>query len=234
MQNTETASFPVQEWQLPEPPLSEHSTAQEYAYARLRFAIMVGGVPPGVALTIRGVANALSLSPTPVRESLKRLCAEGALFSQSNRRIITPPMTPARYHELISTRITLEQHAVKHALPYVTDKDIEKLTTIDLKMDRAIVDQDYILLVTLNQQFHSYLYDLNPEQVCLPMIESVWLQLGPYNRVAAERAGELTVEDWHKHLISALQLRDTQQAEEAIASDIQQGSDFQLPAVHYS
>lgn len=234
MHKSDASILPSQEWHLPEPPNAEHTTAQEFAYARLRFAILVGGVPPGAALTIRGVAQALSLSPTPVRESLKRLCAEGALYSQSNRRIITPPMTPARYRELISTRITLEQLAVNHAIPYVTDKDIEKLTSIDLKMDRAIVDQDYILLVTLNQHFHSTLYNLNPEQVCLPMIESVWLQLGPYNRVAAERAGELTIEDWHKHLISALRKRDTQRAEEAIASDIRQGSDFQLPAVQYS
>ncbi|MGB0865108.1 MAG: GntR family transcriptional regulator [Granulosicoccaceae bacterium] len=231
MQTAALFSGPPRQWHLPEPPHSDHTTAQEYAYARLRYAILVGGVPPGVALTIRGIATELSLSPTPVRESLKRLCSEGALLLQSNRRIITPPMTPARHQELISTRIALEQLAVRHAIPFITDNDIDQLLAIDLQMDQAILDQDYILLVTLNQQFHSTLYALNPEQVCLPMIESVWLQLGPYNRVAAELAGELTMEDWHKHLLQALRQRDPELAAEAVASDINQSSDSQLRAV---
>lgn len=214
------------DWQLPEPPNICHATAQEYAYERLRFAIMVGGVPPGAALTIRAVADALALSPTPVRESLKRLCAEGALYSQSNRRIITPPMTTARHQELIATRVALEQLAVSRSIRFITDIDIEELTRIDLRMDKAIEEQDYISLVTLNQQFHSYLYALNPEQVYLPMIESVWLQLGPYNRLAAEHAGQIILEDWHKHLIAALTRRDIAAALIAIEADIRDGAAF--------
>ncbi len=212
-------------WELPEPPHAVHTTAQEYAYERLRFAIMVGGVPPGAALTIRGVAEALKLSPTPVRESLKRLCAEGALFSQSNRRIITPPMTAARHQELISTRIALEQLAVQRAARFITENDLEVLTEIDLQMDQAIEQQNYIQLVILNQHFHSTLYGLNPEQVCLPMIESVWLQLGPFNRLAAERAGQFTLEDQHKHLLLALRERDTEAALTAVAADIRDAAD---------
>lgn len=216
---------PYPSWELPELPHATHTTAQEYAYERLRFAIMVGGVPPGAALTIRGVANALSLSPTPVRETLRRLCAEGALFLQSNRRIITPPMTAARHQELISTRVALEQLAVRRAAKFITENDLELLTDIDLQMDRAIVQQNYIQLVILNQQFHSTLYALNPEQVCLPMIESVWLQLGPFNRLAAERAGQLTSEDQHKNLLTALRERDTEAAVKAVEADIRDAAD---------
>ncbi len=211
-------------WQLPEPPQFAHSTAQEYAYERLRYAIMVGGVLPGVALTIRALADAMSLSPTPVREALKRLCAEGALYSQSNRRIITPPMTAARHEELVSTRIALEQLAVSRAMPYLSEKALDKLTVLDDQMDRAILDQAYVPLVILNQRFHSHLYQLNPEQVCMPMIESVWLQFGPYNRLAAERVGEIVVEDWHKHLLAALRERDEAAARRALEADIRDGA----------
>lgn len=216
--------IPEQRWQLPELRETTHKTAQEYAYLRLRHAIMVGGVPPGVALTIRAVASAMSLSPTPVREALKRLCAEGALQSQSNRRIITPPMTAPRHRELIHTRVALEHFAVSRAMRYVTDIDVEKMTDLDLQMDSAITAQDYSSLVVLNQQFHSHLYQLNPEQVCMPMIESVWLQFGPYNRVAAQRVGEIVVEDWHKHLLIALRVRDKTAALAAIEADILDGA----------
>lgn len=216
--------IPERRWQLPELREPTHKTAQEYAYLRLRYAIMVGGVPPGVALTIRAVAEAMALSPTPVREALKRLCAEGALLSQSNRRIITPPMTASRHRELIHTRVALEQLAVSRAMRYVTDVDVDRMTDLDLQMDRAITAQDYISLVELNQQFHSHLYQLNPEQVCMPMIESVWLQFGPYNRVAAERVGEFVVEDWHKQLLSALRSRDETAALAAIEADILDGA----------
>lgn len=234
MQSPDANDRPARDWRLSEPPPGSYTTAQEYAYARLRHAILIGDVPPGVALTIRGIAEALALSPTPVREALKRLCAEGALLMQSNRRIITPPMTPKRHAELIATRVALEQLAVRRALPYLSANDVDALRDIDLAMDRAIEEQHYTRLVTLNQRFHSRLYALNPEQVCLPMIESVWLQLGPYNKVAAEYAGELTQEDCHKRLLEALRRGDGDGAAQALKKDIEQGSEYQLelPAPH--
>ncbi|TIL48750.1 MAG: GntR family transcriptional regulator, partial [Mesorhizobium sp.] len=96
---------------LPAFPRSAGVTTHDYAFERLRQAIMVGAFPPGTPFTIRGLADALESSSTPVREALRRLTSIGALQSLENRRIVVPNMTPSRFEELISLRILLESHA---------------------------------------------------------------------------------------------------------------------------
>jgi hypothetical protein len=69
-------------------------TTQEYAYLRLRNAVMVGALPPGTGLTFRGLAEQLSLSPTPIREALRRLSSENAIKVLGNRRLRVPTDDP--------------------------------------------------------------------------------------------------------------------------------------------
>ncbi len=53
--------------------------AHERLYRALRSQIMLGELPPGKALTLRGLAAEHHLSMTPAREAVRRLVAEGAL-----------------------------------------------------------------------------------------------------------------------------------------------------------
>ena len=54
-------------------------TTQEYVYRRLRNAIMIGAIEPGTSLTMRGLAEMMDLSPTPIREAIRRLSSEHAI-----------------------------------------------------------------------------------------------------------------------------------------------------------
>lgn len=199
------------------------ATAQETAYLTLRRAAMIGAIEVGRAITIRGVAEKLGMSPTPVREALKRLCAERAFDLLENRRIVIPQMTAERFEELIELRIALETHAARRALPFISNKMIEQLTRLDDDADRAIVAGDHETTVIENQRFHAALYQANPEQQVMPMIESTWLQLGPYLRMAAVHARE-PAKDYHKEAIAALERRDEKELAKAITSDIRSGA----------
>ena len=94
----------------------EGMTTHEYAHRRLRQAIMVGSIRPGESLTIRGIAEAMESSPTPVREALRRLSAEGALRVLDNRRIMVPRMTADRFSELVSLLRKDELNETYHSL----------------------------------------------------------------------------------------------------------------------
>ena len=45
----------------------------------------------------------------------------------------------------------------------------------------------------MNHQFHKTLYALNPDQATIPLIESVWLQLGPFQRQVIENVEQIYV-----------------------------------------
>ena len=201
----------------------EGFTAQEYAYRCLRHALMIGAIAPGQPITIRAIADAMELSPTPVREALRRLSSEHALAVLENRRIIVPEMTVARFEELVLLRSTLESYAAKRAIPYVNKILIDELERIDALMDEAVTNDDHAASVLLNQRFHAGIYLANPEQVIMPMIESLWLQLGPFLRVAAQYTKDAYLVDRHKETIDALRRRDALAVSLAIDADIRDG-----------
>ena len=209
---------------LPELPKTEvDQTSQEYVYARLRHAIMVGAIPVGASLTMRGLAEQLGLSPTPIREALRRLSSENAIAPQDNRRMLIPEMTPARFEDLLATRIALEGLAAERALPHVSGVIIDDMRQIDQEMDAALTAADFHALTRLNYNFHARLYRANPNHSAMALIESIWLQLGPFHREVLADLKAFYQVDRHKEILGALDARDGAALASAIRKDIEDG-----------
>ena len=168
---------------------SDGLKTHQWVYQLLRNNLLCGRIEPGKPLTIRGLAEILQVSPMPVREALHRLACEGAVEVKNNRRVIVPSMTAEKFSELCDLRILLETHASEGALPYINEQDIVNLEKIDTKIDQAVEHNDVDNISLFNQEFHRYLYSANPFQISVPLIESLWLQLGPFpvSRLASWR-----------------------------------------------
>ena len=204
----------------------DQTTVTQWVYRTLRNAVMHGQILPGRALTIRELAGVLDVSPMPVREALRQLAAENALEIQGNRRVMVPRMTAMKFTELCEARIAIEAHAAIRALPYVDEKLLQRLIEIDSQIDQAQLENDLEPINRLNQQFHRELYLANPHQVCLPLIESLWLQLGPFVRLASSGLKEHYHIDRHKEAIEAIKQRDSLALQLAIGADIRDGLAF--------
>lgn len=210
--------------QIPDIPRNADMTTQDYAYFRLRNAIMVGALRPNTALTFRGLAEQLGLSPTPIREAVRRLSSEHALEVLENRRLRVPEMTPGRFEELAQLRLVLETHAATRAFPYLSDVTIDTMARLDAQMDGAVRNRDLDALTRMNHDFHRLLYCLNPHQTVMPLIESIWLQLGPFQRRVIEDVDRTYVIDRHKEMLDAMRRRDLPGLCAAIERDIEDGS----------
>ena len=202
---------------------SDAQKTHEWVYQLLRSNLLCGRIEPGKPLTIRGLAEVLDTSPMPVREALHRLACEGAVEVKNNRRVIVPLMTAEKFNELCDLRILLETHAAEGALPFITDADIERLEQLDAEIDAAVErnDSDHISLG--NQAFHRYLYSANPFQISVPLIESLWLQLGPFSRIAIDKLEKVYLVDRHVEAIEALKARNGFGLRRAIEADIRDG-----------
>lgn len=208
---------------LPLLPKAEKETASQNVYRCLRHAVMIGRIPPGRALTIREIAEALNVSMMPVREALRLLAAERALEVQNNRRVQVPHMTPSRFRELCELRVILETHAALGAMPHVTVDHVAALEGIDRRIDEANSRSDFEQAIALNQDFHRTIYLAKPDQESLPLIESVWLQLGPFIRIALSRLEDYYHIDRHAEAMAALRYQDPIALRVAIESDIRDG-----------
>ncbi|WP_349361124.1 GntR family transcriptional regulator [Stappia sp.] len=205
---------------IPEIPMPRGATTHEIVYARLRQAIMTGSIAPGTVVTMRGLAEHLRVSPTPIREAVRQLGSENALEAMGNRRYRIPPMTAGRFEELLLLRIAVEVHAAERALPYVSGVLMDRLQAVDAEMDAVLEAEDLDRLTLLNQRFHRLLYTCNPHQAAMPMVESVWLQLGPFQRQVIRDVKSYYVVDRHKEIVAALERRDAAMLALAVESDI--------------
>jgi DNA-binding GntR family transcriptional regulator len=205
---------------------SPPNTTHERIYRSLKERLLFGGFLPGKAVTLRGLADALEVSPMPVREAVRRLIAEGALESHGNRRVSIPAMTTPKYREIMLARSLLEPELAVMALPQVDKDDIERLCDIDDDIDHCLENGDVEGYMRGNYAFHFNLYAIARSHVIANLVESLWMQFGPFLRLVYGRHGTANLIDQHKQAIEALRARDSLALRTAIAEDIRQGMIF--------
>lgn len=206
----------------PEPRL-DGETLQQWVFRQLRRAVMTGRFPPGKAVTIRGLADALGVSSMPVREALRRLVAERALVLLDNRRVRVPEMTARRFEELVAARTLLESEAAARALPHADRDFLRRLDQLNRASDAAVAADDTEAMIETNLAFHAALYGDRPDNVLLPLIESVWLQIGPFMRMALADLHRHYPVDRHAEALMALEAKDEAALRRAIEADIRDG-----------
>ena len=201
-------------------------TVQDRVYTELRRALIGGLFAPGQVLTIRQLANALVTSTMPVREALGRLITEQALEMLPNRSIRVPPVTMDRITDLLRTRILIEGEAMTLAASRMTPRLVASIRAIMLEWEEMrlggnpeTVDRE----VALNHAFHFEIYRACGSAVLLPMIESLWLQSGPFTRAAIYAFSEAGANDaarFHHDIVQALEVGDATGARSALVADI--------------
>lgn len=201
---------------------TEESVKQR-VYRTLRARVMCGAVAPGLAITIQGVAADLGVSTMPVREALHRLVAEGALEHLDNRRVRVPRMTPAKFEEIIAARLALEPLAAERALPHIDEERLDRLQKIDADIGEAYAADDLLRSTELNFAFHRTMYEPKAATVLLDLMESVWLRLGPFMRLATANLEESYRIDRHAEAMGAIRSGDAIGLKTAIIADIQDG-----------
>ena len=184
---------------------------------------ITGKVTPGSTLSTRGLAEELGVSQTPVREALSRLAADGAVEIRSKRKIVIPSMTAERFDDLLRCRELLEPEAAVRALPHIDAKRLRQLEQIDASIGAALDSGDVNAYMQGNFDFHFLIYDAQPRNTLNRLIETLWLQFGPYMRVVYGRVGTANLVDQHEVAVRAIGAGDAKRLGRAILADIRDG-----------
>ncbi|MFO1176555.1 MAG: GntR family transcriptional regulator [Paracoccaceae bacterium] len=198
-------------------------SAHDRLYRSLRQQILHGELPPGHALTLRGIGAQTGLSMTPVREAFRRLAAEGALTISASGRVTTPELGPDRIEELAALRALLEPELASRALPRAHMALIERMQTINAANQEAALRRDAVAYVRTNLEFHRLLYLRAQSPAILAMVETVWLQLGPTMRLLYARLDRRDPPQHHRLILAALKAGDEPGLRLAVRTDVTQG-----------
>lgn len=199
------------------------ASAHDRVYRGLRSRIMLGEIPPGQALTLRGIGSEFGVSMTPARESVRRLVAEGALSFSSSGRVSTPELSSERIEELAALRALIEVELSSRALPRAHMALIDRLETINGTIGDAVSNRDAVGYIRSNLEFHRTLYLRAQAPAMLAMAETVWLQLGPTMRALYGRLRRTEAPQFHRLIVAALKAGDEPGLRLAVRSDVTQG-----------
>lgn len=210
----------------------QRETVQEQIYLALRDKLMRGGFEPGRKLKVVDLAETFGTSAMPVREALSRLTAERGLESLPNRTVRVPNLSAERLEDLMQARFAVEGLAVARAATKMTRERIEALRVLIAAQSQTDESHFSEASAEQNRAFHFAIYQQSGSAVLLPIIESLWLQFGPYLRVASERFdgrdGRGT--NFHVDLLEALARGDPDGARAALEADIGRAFDLAMSA----
>jgi DNA-binding GntR family transcriptional regulator len=198
----------------------EPASLRERVYEDLRYRLITGRIAPGVGISTRGLALELGVSQMPVRDALSRIAAEGAVDIRSKRAGVVPRMTPARFEEIMRLRQLLEPMVAQAGLGHMTPDLLRRIQAADLATDAALASGDVRGYMESNYRFHFLIYRAAPLPLALRMIESLWMQFGPFMRVVYGRYGTANMVDQHRVAIAAIAAGDGAALAGAIAADI--------------
>jgi DNA-binding GntR family transcriptional regulator len=106
------------------------SSASERAYHLIRADILSGALPGGTRLGENALAEQYGLSRTPIRESLRRLQAEGLIESTPNRGARVLDWSSFDVATIYDLRALIEGFIVRRAAVMISDAEIERLTAL--------------------------------------------------------------------------------------------------------
>jgi DNA-binding GntR family transcriptional regulator len=156
------------------------STLRDQATRELRQALMAGQFEPGQRVSIRGLAERLGMSMTPVREAVSRLAAERAIEAEPNRWMRIPLLTAAELRELRDIRVALEGLATARAAALATPALLAELQQREAEIVALRPRSDAKAMIPAIARLHFTIYRASAMPALVQLIEGLWLRSGPY------------------------------------------------------
>jgi DNA-binding GntR family transcriptional regulator len=157
----------------------------DIAYALLKERIVSGTYGPGYRVVIDQLARETGLSPSPLREAIRRLEAEGWLEFVPNAGARVTTFDTNAYGQTMQVLARLEGYATALAMPDMTPETLEAAREANRKMSQALDAFDPARFTQLNREFHFILYERCGDSHLRALITSEWSRLDMIRRAGA-------------------------------------------------
>jgi DNA-binding GntR family transcriptional regulator len=177
----------------------------------MREAILTGVLPPGMRLRQEKIADLFGTSRIPVREALRSLEYEGLVTSAPYRGFTVTQLDADDIEEVYDLRIVLEGHAVRLAVPLMTDDDLRALETLYAAMVDA---ESGDAKLAARERFYIKLYSMSGRPRLVGLIARL-------RQVIARSLRWPTLQhapEHHEHFLEAIRAGDAERAASQLAS----------------
>ena len=209
----------------PGPPESKTT----YAHARLRQEIIDGSIRPGEPLRQADLARRFGISPTPVREALRLLEAEGMISYSSHRGATVAEMSEDRIRDLYLLRSATESVATRLAVERMTAEDLAEIEEVHDRLSKAVPEpgSDAEQLAAWNREFHHRIYTAGSPFISSHVM-TLWRMIPTRTTTWQDRRAVETFMEQHAQIMEAITADDVEGASSLMAEHVLTAGRFRL------
>ena len=191
----------------------EYQSKTDLVAIAIKEMIHSGELPSGSTLRQRDIGDLLGVSPTPVREALRRLEAEGFVIYSAHRSAVVVRSESATLYENALIRASLEALGTEIASSKAGPEDIASLKELNEQFANSTGEA----AVELNREFHFTIYQIASSPVLKSLLNLLWktleggpLVLRPHDESVAQ----------HRAILDAIEAGDHAEAGATVRSHI--------------
>ncbi len=188
---------------------------------QLRQRIFDGELPPGTFLDEVTIAQAMSISRTPLREALKVLTAEGLVRHEPRRGCFVNQVTAKDLDGIFPVIALLEGRCAREAALHATDADLEALQLLHEKLARHAKARRINDYYSVNFEIHEAIIALADNRWLAQVIGDLRkiVKLARLQQLHAPGRLDQSLAE-HLAIFAALKARDPEGAEAAMRTHL--------------
>jgi DNA-binding GntR family transcriptional regulator len=145
-------------------------TKAEAVYRETRWRVLTGALPPGTPVNQAELAAEFRMSPTPIREALRRLESEGLVVFIAHTMVTVSPLDLKELDDLYVIRVALDPLAGRLAALNRTADDVARLTDL---LDPP-VSSDPRDRFEHNREFHRAVFSASGNRQLTHHLDQLW------------------------------------------------------------
>lgn len=205
-------------------------TKTALAAQALRGLILRGEIAPDAPLTVGRIAQMLRMSPTPVREAIRTLQAEGLLRHEPHHSVSVNRYSAQDIRDLYQMRAELESQATRIATPRLSEAALTQLAALNDRMRERATAGDLDTLNRLNGEWHLLIYGAADNRILLDVVQHLWKKfVWDINWILPGRS--LRSIEEHESVLEALRARDADEAVKRMRAHLQYGEEYAVAYV---
>ncbi len=206
----------------------------DQAYESLRERIATGELAPGQRLTERSLALLLGVSPTPVREALRRLEQEGLVERSDPRSLTVVDHSSESLAELQYAEIVLRAAVARFAATKIEERQVDVLRSLVTQLETLAADGRPEELLDAARRFDETVAEIADNAALANLCRSVEV-VGRSRRLRAVALMQSKRQDVglrhlqaHRDIVAALAAHDPDRAEQVVRAHLLSSRDLLL------
>ncbi len=214
-------------------PIERHQTLREKILETIRDAILKGTMKPGERVSEPELAERFGISRTPIREAFRQLESEGYLEVIPRKGAVVASLSERDVEEFYAIKIILEGFAAKMAAENLSSKDIERLESINERLQQIAKDGDVKTFFRVHNEFHEVFIKAAGNEKLYEMINHLVLRFKRLRLASLSQPGrmEISVEE-HRNMIQAFKNHDGESADNLVRHAATIGADVLIQSLN--